>query len=434
MSAYSSNLRTYASRLNGFSRTNLKIPCMNSTGAAPGGQIICDLPTGLLDLSTLTLWANVSTNSTTGVVALPKHGISGLIQRMEIESSGGIVSSIAQNYNQLYTMMAQLQGFDDSPAANTTGAVLEGSQNIADPGAVGAVNLPPTRYAVKRWLGFLGSVKPDVFPTDLAPLRIRITLDGAYVLASSVIPAVAANPTATPPVVAAPASMATNPTFALSDIFFTCDAIDISDGLFQIARMRFLQGGGLLEMPFSNYFQSTSANGGQNFTHRWNASTRSLDYVYSTIVPTGYNVNQATFDPVLKNSSAFVRTVGDAGGTVATLNLSLNSVPATAHRPSPAMAFGLTQSALGLHSLHDIMPAGLTAATWPSKYFTWALSYCNTSDPGERISSGLSTAGSQVVGSLEVVGPSGGSNTSWVTAQCTSLLQVGANGYLNVIQ
>ena len=432
MSAYSSNLRTYASRLNGFSRTNLKIPCMNSTGAAPGGQIICDLPTGLLDLSTLTLWAKVSTSTgvpgtPSGYVALPKHGISGLIQRMEIESSGGIVSSIAQSYNQIYTMMAQLQGFDDTPAANTSGAVLEGSQNLAAPPTA---NLPATQYAVKRWLGFLGSVKPDVFPTDLAPLRIRITLDGAYVLASSVVtPAVAASGT----ISAAPAVLATNPTFTLSDIFFTCDAIDIADGLFQVARMRFLQGGGLLEMPFSNYFQSTAANTGQSFTHRWNCSSRSLDYVFSTLLPQGYNTAQATYDPVLQNSSSFVRTVVDTVGSVSSLNLTLNSVPATAHRPTPAMAFGLTQSALGLHSLHDIMPASLTAATWPSKYFTWVQSYCNTADPGERISSGLSTAGSQVVGALEVIG-SGGSNTSWVTAQCTSLLQVGANGYLNVIQ
>lgn len=412
MSGYSSNLKVFASRLNGFSRTSLKVPVLNQSTAGPSNSIVVDIPTGgLIDLSTLTMWATVTTTcgaTDTGFVTLPKHGLSGLITRMEVESSGGIISSISQNYSQIYTMMAQLQGFDSTPAANSVGSVLEGSQDVALPGG----NLTGVQYAVKRWLGFVGSVKPDLFPTDLCPLRLRITLDNALALVI--------------------AGVVANPSFTLSNIFFTVDSVSIDDGLFNLARQKYVHGGGLLELPFTNYFQSTSFNTTMGFTHRWNASSRSLDRVYATLFPATYLTTQGARDGILYNSANFIRT---ATG-VKEMNLSLNSVPATSFHPTPAMAFGLTQDALGLHSLHDEMPFGLNATTWVSKYFVWCVSYCNKQDPGERISSGLSTAGSQVVGSFECFEDGAGTpaNYSWVLAECQSLLQIGANGFLNVIQ
>jgi hypothetical protein len=80
-------------------------------------------------------------------------------------------------------------------------------------------NMTGRQFVIQNWLGFLGSVSPHVMDTSLmGNVRLHITLTTLQILVAN-------------------AAM-TGAAFALSNIFFSVDTIDINDGMLKIYRVQ----------------------------------------------------------------------------------------------------------------------------------------------------------------------------------------------------
>ena len=365
---------------------------------------------------------------------------------MEVEVNGQIISGGCQNYNQLWQLIT------DSTMGADVGNRRKIMQNGTD-SIVPVANQTNVTFAIQNWLGFISSVSPNIIDTSLlGNVRIRITLTSPAALVQSVA--------------------TTGAAFSFSNIFFSIDTLDISDGIFHQIHDQFLQSGGIYELPFNNYF-SFSSTGGLSQTTKFSLSTQSLNRVWACFVPGGvYKINAINavapgtvgtyIDPQANCSSYFTRLGGGSSGIATnygdgtnnstytyTLNnyqFSINNVFFPNFQPSPEQAYSLMLNSYNLSG--DVLGGGYpslnTLSKWVSSFWFAEQRFDHGSD-GVALISGIDTRGSvaqayfQTTGSIGVGtvtgtghGP-GNQVTCLVFAQTTSTLRVGAGRQLELV-
>lgn len=435
MQGYPKNLSYIVKRLSGFSKQNFKLQTLNQTSASPGQIISLDLPSNsLVDLSTLTMFMKASTTTTAGVAVLPRNAEC-LIQRVEIECNGQLVSAGFDNYNQLWQIICDISLGED---ATNRRKVLQNGGDVATPNT----NETNKQLCIMNWLGFLGSCRPQILDTSLiGNVRIRIHLAGSNILVKS--------------------TAAAGESYNLSDIFFTVDCIDISDGIYHQLHEKYLMQGGIYEIPFKNYLSFNSV-GGLSQSTKFSLSTQSLNRVFACFTPganyiVGGAADSASHDPNSMTSSYFTR-IGNAGevtyGTATnnqkvtyTLNdyqFSVNNTLFPNTRPSADQAYAHMLNSINLSQ--DTLGGGYkgldSLAKW-NRSFWVAVQEFEHGD--SEFISGIDTRGNiaqchfNSVGSISMGAKTGtghgpdGNLVCHVFAECSSVLRVGAGKQIELV-
>jgi hypothetical protein len=435
---YPRGLQYVCRKLNGYSRNNFKLNSLNSSTASAGNIITVDLPNNsMVDLSTLNMFFKGKTDSTAGKCVFSR-GIESILERVETECNAQILSTGCQFLNQLYQVLNDTTVGTD---ANNRRSIL---QNAADSGVPNAYTVDK-QFCINNWLGFIGSVSPNVIDTSLlGNVRLRISLATPNVLVQS--------------------SDCAGASYSLSDIFFSVDCIDIQDGIFHQLHDKFLSSGQTYEMPFNNYYSFSSTCSGFNQSTKFSLSSQSLNRVWGIFTSgTPYNIasiagvtSGAYLDPISKCSSYFTRYSGgkggvavDYGGTTVTYKMSdyqfqINGQFFPNWRPSPDQGFGMLTSSYGIayDTSSGCHPNLFGLDHWLESFFVAEARFDHGGD-GVSLISGQDTRGNVSMGSFNssgedwTVSGSGGSSPKnlqcIVFAQTTSSLIVGAGRQLELV-
>ena len=139
---------------------------MNS---ASNGQIVTvDLPNNsIVDLSSFTMFFTGSTTTTAGS-AIFSRNIETIIDRLEVEINGQLISSGCSMINQLYQILYDLQCGTD---ARNRRCVLQNGNDITAAPTANQTNVP---FMIQNWLGFISSAAPNHINTGiLGNVRVR---------------------------------------------------------------------------------------------------------------------------------------------------------------------------------------------------------------------------------------------------------------------
>jgi hypothetical protein len=178
MSAYPRNLSYFVKRLANYSKNTYRLQTLNTTTTTPSQIITVDLPNNaLVDLSTLVWYFEGTTTTATNFAAFPRN-IETIIDRVEVEVNGQLISPGCNNYGHLFNIIADTTMGED---ATNRRALLQNGLNVT-----AVANDVARPFTICNWLGFLGSAQPTVLDTNLlGNVRIRITLANTNVLVSS---------------------------------------------------------------------------------------------------------------------------------------------------------------------------------------------------------------------------------------------------------
>lgn len=409
---YPRNLSYFVRKLANYSRNTFKLQTLNQSVAGPNQIITVDLPNNaLVDLNTLTWYFEGTTSATTNTCSFPRN-IESLIERIELEVNGQLISGGCSGYNHLWNIIADTSFGDD--VTNRRKILQNSTDKVASAGNDGAIP-----FAVTNWLGPLGSMKPEVLDTNLlGNVRLRITLASTSVLISS-------------------ATAVVGPSYTLNNMFFSVDTISIDDGNFYAMHDQFLSKGGVYEIPFNNYF-SFSASAGSSGATKFSLSTQSLNMVWATFV-NGSAGTPLTIDTNINNSSYFRRSGSGSGtwGGGLDYQFNINNVYYPNYRATNSQAFQLLQNAYGLSQ--DTLGGcykGIDSLTkWNQRFWVACQSFCHNTADDERYISGIDTRGNVAQCFFEYNGFADSATvpTCLVFAQTTSLLRVGAGRQIEVV-
>lgn len=406
---YPRNLSYFVRKLANYSRNTFRLQTLNQDTASASQIITVDLPNNaLVDLNTLT-WFFTGTASGTGGVARFPRNIESIIDRLELEVNGQLISGGFSGYNQLWNIIADTSLGED--CTNRRRILQHSADGGADAAGVTALGAQTNvQFAITNWLGPLGSMKPEVLDTNLlGNVRLRITLAPTSILSWG--------------------TSTTAGTYSLANMFFSVDTISIDDGNFYAMHDQFLSKGGVYEIPFNNYFsfsQAATASGALKFS----LSTQSLNMVWATFV------NGSAGTPNTQNGDAATSTFfRRQGAGINGYQFNINNVPYPNYRPTPLQAWQLMQNAYGMsqdtlggcHRLID------TQAKWTGSFWVACQSFCHNTADDERYVSGIDTRGNVAQCYFEYDGLSATNYTGMVFAQTTSLLRVGAGRQIEVV-
>ena len=403
---YTKSLSYYLNTLSGFSKQKVKIISSGSTSVGPGGLIEVTLPRGLVDLSTFTM----SFTGTPANGAFPRD-IETVIDSYSVEAPGGLIASFNNNYSRIFNIIA-----DTSLPAHLTNrrSILQNGDYINTTVTAAAA---PATYAIKSWLGFLGSVQPHVLPTNLlGDVRVRIGL-----ASSNIMLAVATQ----------------TPGFSLTNVEFSVDVLKIADNMYEQMLLSHLEReGNVLELPFNAYqswsqFNSTS----WDVTQKFGFATASLDQLWACHYLTPDQTPAAA--PLNGTSQFFHRP---AGTYVKNQMFSLNGTQFPAAPIGPELAFGLLEDSLGVSqdTIHSVRNNIYNMDTWKDQH-VFCVSFNHVDDDGSRLVSGWDSRGAQsnflyVSTGNGVAVPGNATNSSFVFAKYSSKLCIAAGGQLYVVQ
>lgn len=424
--SYPRSLSYFLKKLSNYSRNTYKLQTLNTSTASSGQIITVDLPNNaLVDLSSLVWYFEGSTSSATNFCAFPRN-IESIIERIELEINGQLISPGCSSYNQLWNIISDTTMGED---VTNRRALLQKSLNITTAVTANESNVPLT---ICNFLGFLSSAQPNVLDTNLlGNVRIRITLANTNVLISST-------------------TAVTAPNYSLANMFFSVDCISIDDGIYYQVQDQYLSKGGIYEIPYNNFYSfsqaiSSSGDGSVKFS----LSTQSLNqlwatFVYGGAVPLTADLGNNTTGSTtgIGSSYNFLRSACGISG----YQFNVNNQYVPNYRPSKEIAFTLLMNSYGL-SQDSIggcnKNIGSSLANWNTRYWVASVSLDHPNAYDERYISGLNTLGSVAQGYFEYTNLSvsnnflGGSLNSPVLAlifaQTSSILQIGAGRQINLI-
>lgn len=411
-SLYPKSLSYFVNRISNYSQNTLK--CLPyRTDAVPSTQVVVvDLPTNaLIDLRTFAWHFKMTTTSvdaTGGTVnfAGAPQNIESIIDKVSIEINGQSLNSSA-NQNYVFNSLLPLMGGTD--LVNKRKIYQNGGAQVAP-----TANLTDTPFVISHWMGFLGSVLPDVIDTSaLGQVRISIHLAGPNVL----IPAT----------VAAGASE----NYSLSGLYFTMNTLSIEDGIFYPLHSEYLASGAVYELPFDNYYTSLFSSNTWDNTLRFSLGSQSIDWV-AAVAPTNYNQRKVV-NAVSGRSSMFDTNMTGCS----TYSFNVNGVQYPQFKAKPDETFTHTMNAL--QQTHDvsngISPLLDTRAKWLSTFGVFMQAFAFPAGHDERVVSGLNTKGECCQISFETTSDGSATDPKYILliAKSTSILRVGQGRSLEVV-
>ena len=437
MSVYPRNLSNFLNRLSGYNKNNVKMNVLGSDSAKHGQTVQVELPTNsIVDLSSLAwVFKVLYTNPGDGKkMHLPIQAET-LIDRLAVEVNGQTLVNL-QNYNVLFNMLLYQSATEDYQRqrnisqANMAGDAANGSCEEVTGGAdatdAADIALRTRHHVIDSWLGFLGTAKPQFIDTSLlGNVRITITLASEGIING--------DGTDTP----------TSRGFELSDQFFTCDVISISDGIYDAMVDQRLASGAPIEIPFKNYFSYTQQNGanmGQMLN--FNVASQSIDRLWATARNRSHaNANHpkvavATPAHAIMASAHPAMRLRSCGGKDFQFQINQTLYPNYISDKAGVWQQQL-RNAMGEQGnmLSGSFSNSLTQ--YQDFFFAFAVSLEHKTDSDERYMSGIDTRGAAA--SCHFKASAGGpgtavANQTLVFAECTSCLKVMANKVLEVVQ
>jgi hypothetical protein len=448
MSGYPRNLSYFVRRLANYSKNTYRLQTLNTSTAGPSQIITVDLPNNaLVDLSTLVWYFEGYTGSATNSCTFPRN-IETLIDRVEVEINGQLISPGCANYSHLFQVVADTTMGED--CTNRRGLLQNGlnvdapSANVGGSAAGAAINTASVGqpFTVCNWLGFLGSAQPVVLDTNLlGNVRVRITLANTNVLVSS-------------------ATAVTGATYSLANMFFSVDCISIDDGTYYAMHDEFLGKGGVYEIPFNNFYSfAQSITAGGDGSVKFSLSTNSLNHLWATFAYAG-TTPQVADTPSVANSTGSSSGAGTSrfflrsSANITGYQFNINNQYVPNYRPNANLAFQLLMNSYNLSqdTLGGINKNIGNLDFWRRKYWVASCALDHAVGGDERFVSGLNTLGNVAQGFFEYTGASltngfgvntgaGGatsandssSATALIFAQTTAILQVGQGRQISVV-
>lgn len=302
--SYPKNLSSRIQYLNNFSTNNVKInPSNSQTGLADvstGGDVVIELPpNSMVDLSSLTLWADFKTGL--GVSALASYRgyflsryANCLIRRIQVEIGGITVQDIS-DYNLINQIFSDMQysyesgskkllgNFDPLAKTNPDGTWNPLYRTILD-ASPDSSKRDERKIAMNGFLGFLaGNGEQKYLDTSICGnVRITFSFDNA----SRVL--IRSHATAQTGAVADPVQAGVGnaaiaaPKYSLEKIYATIKKVSIDDGVFFSSIATALSSGIPFTYMFHNFQQTkTNATTG-DYTLRMEATSSSCDLALFT--------------------------------------------------------------------------------------------------------------------------------------------------------
>lgn len=404
-SLYPRQLSYFVNKVSNFSTNVVKLLPYRVDTVTAGQIVTVDLPANsLIDMRTLAWHFQMTTSASGGTnnFATAPQNIESIIDKIQVEINGQTLGSTA-NLNMVYNALLPVVGGTDMKNKR---AVYANAGDVVDPTA----NLTNEPFCIQNWLGFCGSVQPDVIDTALlGNVRLSISLANANVL------------------VKAGTTGPTTASYTLDNLYFTVNTLSIEDGRFYPLHAAYLSGGGVYEMPFDSYMTSLFSASTMNQSSRFSISTQSLDMLIGTF-PTAYNTLSAV-NTVSKRGAQF-----DTVGTGCTSwRFTINNVQYPQYTAGLDDSYPLMLNALNATQdvTNGISPL-ITKASWKSAFCLFAQSFNLGCDSESRVVSGLNTLGSSCQLSFETTG-STAVNYAFMIAKSTSILRVGSGRSLEIV-
>ena len=430
MSALPGNLRYGLSRLSQFSTNKFRLQTLNQTSAVAGDIVEVRLPTNsLCDMKSLSFHAHASVAAnlagTTG--KMPRGGLAGLVERIEVLAGGQVLSQGFPEYS-AYNICKNNTA--DSYNKWIERKVLQGSD--INQGALAPVNVP---YVMPIFHGFVGSVEPTFLALDTIPeISVRIYLKGNYVCPLN---AGAAVPALSPAI------------YSLSDIYFTIDSVGLPAAFGEMVEQKMVEQG-FIEMPYKQTFSFNQSNAGAAATNRFSVSSQSIDEMLAVMRPTDASVG--AFLPQAYNA-AQIPIDGGAGAGV-------DSVMAELSADTCFFDNGIDSARFSLNNLYfptyeatsaDWYNAHLTAKAetyeansgdivnsllcWQNAMWCAQVRLSHPGDDAERLISGYDSRGSNSIATFETKATAAGrANQTTIFATTHSVLRAGAGRQIQVLQ
>jgi hypothetical protein len=281
MSDFPRNLAYSIKSLAGFSKTTVKLTPDKYNDVKSTETIRVKLPpNSLIDLRTLSMFADVSTTSTAGKCHIPAYS-SSLIEQLNVYINGTMVENISQ-YNVLYNTLYSLDGggvdqvskrflenVDPSVGYDVDTAGLMSIVSNTD-GTV--ANDLKKKIAINNWIGMISSLSTPVIDTnDTSDIILEIRFASAKVLWQ------------------AGATALTGAEFELDDIRFTISKIVFNEPTYYNYKARQLLGDGL-KLGYNTYIANKGSEVAKasSLSYTINVNSTSLDQVIATFHTAGY--------------------------------------------------------------------------------------------------------------------------------------------------
>lgn len=460
MGSYSPQLSYFLDRLSGFSTNIFKLQCQGSDIAKANNIIRITLPANsIVNFKTFALHFQAGIESATGHGRLPNK-IESLVERVEVTFGGIQVSAGNNMYNVLRHAKDALMGDTTDPILGHPEIVRQESYHQANGIKASSNDEDGVPCVIDKWDGFLGSVSPSHVDLSLLPecvISIYLAENSVCIDASGVaLSGTAAGAFST-------AATNPNPVYKLTEIYATIETIGLADGTYDSMVSQTMSQVGYLELPFKQYisFQDTTLN-----NMRFSVATQSLDRLWIAHRDASANTaGGAVSVSGHKVSGAFVDSSDGAGATdvdigvpqfdiggsldynkekyvsryfnfvepdggVSKHQLQLNGALFPQYQASVEDMFQISkQSVLG--GKHQ-MKYGLR--TMRDNYCVFCVRLNLADSEFSRNITGLDTRSINLNGFYNMYGVTGAGKAVNVFAECTSVLRVGPNLQLEVLQ
>jgi hypothetical protein len=397
---YCKSLISYLNRVSNVSKNTLKVTPYRTNAVTQSQIIVVDMPNNaMIDLDTLVFHFKGTTDST-DVVEFPRH-IESLIAKINVELNGmsiGSCNHLSDLYNIMYNLTMGMDAYNKRSL-----------YQIHNPTGENVVSRP---YKINNWLGLVGSIQGRVLDLGvIGSMRLHITLEGTNVLVKS--------------------EESTNESYTLDDLYFTVDSVSVDDGVYYAAKAAFLNSGGIIELPFDNYYSSLFSVSSYTQSSRFSVSTNSLDYILACFPRTRSLSTGVGYD-------GYFRYAADDGSTDGLVDWSfnVNNIQLPQFKALKDDAFCLLENVMGISQTMDggIDPAIQSRTTWNQKTWCAAVRLNLLTDVDERTISGLSTQGTNSTIAFETTGTGSiNPNNLLIFAKSSAVLRVGAGKTLELV-
>lgn len=337
MSAISANPRPlpkslsyFVSKLQGYRRSCVKLLPSQSTSVSASGQLRVVIPRGLglADFSTMLLCADLTVPTLAGG-GFPAN-IESIIKSIQVSVAGIQIANI-QEYNHL---VSTVLNYTCGSEATFKGALnqLRNPSRFTTPALIAGA----TTYTVAIPLGtsFGLDFKPQTFPLALSgDVEITIQLANSYIQALATAP----------------------PAWSLANVYMSLDQIQFSDSSYERMLMNAVDGGAVLELPFSNAVQTANAVSSLSTSTRFTCSTGSLDMIVWK--PISQTYDSSAVNTVYSGTTNYFRALGSSitswqvlvnGNSIPSFEISKGLTPSY-----NTNALGSTGDLLGGHQVYD---------------------------------------------------------------------------------
>lgn len=399
------SLTYYCSALKNFSSNTFQLRPYRINDVGSSEIVVVELPPqALISADSLCMHFKMSTTASGGTNSFcgaPRH-IETLLTRIVVELNGQSIQSCS-NLEHVTNLLMQLQS---GPDLITKRQVYANGQAQVAPTA----NLSSQAFKIQHFTGLVSSLRPGIIDTSLlGSVRLHLYL-------------------ASPSVLILPASGPTTYNYTLSNIYLTCDSLNIDDGIFYSIHDKYLSSGNSYSMLFDNYYTALFSAPTPAQSNRFSVSTQSLDALWAFFLP-----NHGVASTVNANTgqSDYFKKLGTG---VTNWSFNVNNVQHPVYQPDADDAFVLLMNSLGkTHELYGGIDPLITSSTvWKSDFWTAGISLAYNQGDNDRLVSGLSTLGQNASIAFSSTG-SGTTTNLMVVCKTTSEIRISAGKNIEII-